>query len=155
MADDGMEFSDIIKFRDNLLRLQKEHDAFMESVAKEITAKLLKKVIERTPVGDYANLIGVTKVGGTLKQSWTSRKPVKEGDTFVSIVFNPITYGIYVEYGHRQTPGRFVPALGKRLKKSWVQGHFMITKSELEVKEEIPGIIKRKMQTFYGGMFDV
>ena len=155
MADNGMEFSDIIRFRDNLLRLKKEHDAFMESLAKEITAKLLKKVIERTPVGDYSNLIGVTKTGGTLKSRWTARRPIKDGDSYVATVFNPVTYAVYVEYGHRQTPGRFVPALGKRLKKSWVTGHFMLTKSEQEVKEELPAIIQRKMQVFYGGMFDV
>lgn len=31
----------------------------------------------------------------------------------------------HVEYGHRQTPGRYVPAIGKRLKASYVPGqHF-------------------------------
>lgn len=31
----------------------------------------------------------------------------------------------HVEYGHRQTPGRYVPAIGKRLKASFVPGqHF-------------------------------
>lgn len=31
----------------------------------------------------------------------------------------------HVEYGHRQTPGRYVPAIGKRLKASFVAGqHF-------------------------------
>lgn len=31
----------------------------------------------------------------------------------------------HVEYGHRQTPGRYVPAIGKRLKESFVPGqHF-------------------------------
>ena len=35
-------------------------------------------------------------------------------------------YAPHVEYGHRQTPGRFVPAIGKRLKASYVPGqHFL------------------------------
>lgn len=34
-------------------------------------------------------------------------------------------YAPHVEYGHRQTPGRYVPAIGKRLKASYVPGqHF-------------------------------
>ena len=41
----------------------------------------------------------------------------------------------YVEYGHRQQPGRYVPAIGKRLKKGWVEGKFMLTISEQEIQK--------------------
>lgn len=35
-------------------------------------------------------------------------------------------YAPFVEYGHRQTPGRFVPAIGKKLKKKWVSGLYFL-----------------------------
>jgi hypothetical protein len=49
-----------------------------------------------------------------------------------------------VEYGHRQEPGRFVPALGKRLKKSWVPGQFMMTITENEIKQNANKIVEAK-----------
>ena len=69
-------------------------DAFVEGCAKELAARLLAKVIKRTPVGDYSKEIEVTakkdsknhkkgdtymkkvnpsgKMGGTLRRGWTS-----------------------------------------------------------------------------------
>lgn len=32
-----------------------------------------------------------------------------------------VSYAPFVEYGHRQTPGRFVPAIGARLITDWVR----------------------------------
>lgn len=55
---------------------------------------------------------------------------------------------MYVEYGHRQTPGRFVPALGKRLTSSWVQGQFMMTKSVAEVDSIAQKVVDKKVKKF-------
>ncbi len=77
-------------------RLRKETDIFIESCAKELAARLLAKVIKRTPVGDYSHEITVTakrdgkkhkkgdqytkkvnyggKKGGTLRRGWTTQK---------------------------------------------------------------------------------
>lgn len=55
----------------------------------------------------------------------------------------------YVEYGHRQRPGRFVPQLGKKLKKGWVQGHFMLTISTKEINEDLESIINRKLKAIF------
>lgn len=76
-------------------KLQKETDAFMEACAKELAARLLAKVIKRTPVGDYSHEVTVTakrdgkkhkkgdqytkkvnyggKKGGTLRRGWTEQ----------------------------------------------------------------------------------
>lgn len=54
----------------------------------------------------------------------------------------------YVEYGHRQTPGRFVPELGKQLKQGWVQGRFMLTMSEKEIQEIAPRVLENKIKKF-------
>lgn len=80
-------------------QLEKVHqtggaDALMEACAKELAARLLAKVVKRTPVGDYSKEITVTakrdgkkhkkgeqytknvnpsgKMGGTLRRGWIS-----------------------------------------------------------------------------------
>ena len=69
----------------------------------------------------------------------------KNGGNYEIEVSNSTEYASYVEFGHRQTPGRYVPAIGKRLKKSWVKGKFMLTISEEELRKEAPAVIKRKI----------
>ena len=89
---------------------------FICECSKELAARLLGKVIKRTP-----------KKSGTLQKGWTVGQIQKMGNTYVIEVINPVYYAEYVEYGHRQEPGRFVPAIGKRLKADWVNGQFMMT----------------------------
>lgn len=59
----------------------------------------------------------------------------------------------YVEYGHRQTPGRYVPALGKSLKASWVQGRFMLTISSQEIEVQAPALLEKKLYLFLKEVF--
>ena len=40
----------------------------------------------------------------------------------VLLVGTNVEYAPYVELGHRQQPGRFVPKIKKRLVRSWVPG---------------------------------
>ncbi len=89
--------SDLKKLQEQLNKLQAGNvEAFVESCAKELAARLLAKVIKRTPVGDYSKEIEVTakkdskkhkkgetykkrvnpsgKKGGTLRRGWTFQK---------------------------------------------------------------------------------
>lgn len=105
--------------------------------------------------------------GGTLRRGWTSRseqeaksgkgKPDIErfvqtasirhsGGMYSIEIKNPVHYASYVEHGHRQSPGRYVPALGVQLKDAWVPGKFMMTISEQEIQRDAPGIIARKLK---------
>lgn len=88
-------------------------------------------------------------VGGNLRRSWQVGNIVRKGDGWEVEVFNTAEYASYVEYGHRQTPGRYVPALGKRLKASWVRGHFMMTITETELQAQSPALIERRMRAFF------
>lgn len=149
-----VDYSELLKFQKQLKNLQEaDKTAFLTAAAKECANRLWAKVREYTPKGEYPAESG--KVGGTLKRGWVVRDldVQKLGqNTVVSIkVINPVHYASYVEYGHRQKVGRFVPALGKRLVKGWVEGQFMLTKSEMELEEELPGIIERKLQQFFNG----
>lgn len=116
----------------------------------------------------------VVRQGGTLRRGWTSQteeeaetgssKNAKEwanslnvnkvGDVYQIEVVNPVHYASYVEYGHRQEPGRFVPAIGKRLVNSWVDGAFMLTLSEKDLEEIAPKIIEMKIAKFLEGCFN-
>ncbi len=150
---------------------------FFYECARELAARLLRKVIKRTPVGEnqyeIKNVNGkekkyVIKNGGTLRRGWTAKtekeaengKSVdaktwanslsvkKIGDVFQIEVINPVHYASYVEFGHRQEPGRFVPAIGKRLVDSWVEGKYMLTISEREIEAQAPKILERKLLEF-------
>lgn len=113
----------------------------------------------------------VSRQGGTLRRGWTARTEAEaesggskdpmqyaqsihvdhSGNTHSITITNPVHYASYVENGHRQQPGRYVPAIGKRLKKSWVEGQFMMAKSEAETKAEIPAVLQRRLNNFLRG----
>ena len=112
--------------------------------------------------------------GGTLRRGWTATSegaaksggqtnPMQfsrtihvshQGNYYIIVVKNPVSYASYVEYGHRQQSGRFVPVLGKKLKKSWVRGQFMMTKSAKELSAQAPAILQRKLDKFLREVFD-
>ena len=121
-------------FQKLLQEMKAEEERFMTETIKELAARLLRKVIKRTPVRE-----------GLLRRNWTVSDVRKNGGNYEIEVSNSTEYASYVEYGHRQTPGRYVPAIGKRLKKSWVKGKFMLTISEEELRKEAPAVIKRKI----------
>lgn len=111
-----------------------------EAAIKELAARLLRKVIKRTPVGQYPS--GSGKMGGTLRRNWTIGEVVKTGNTYTIEVINPTEYAPYVEFGHR-TPNHM----------GWVEGKFMLTISEQELQKDAPKILMNKLKTFMGGVF--
>lgn len=214
----GANFKELEKFTKEVEKLNKEQrEEFLEACCKELAARLLAKVIKRTPTGKkpeangdesikikvaesttvqrkagngyvtYQRKVMRTRsfltaegarmqqhwggyVGGTLKRGWTGGKEVKKtladameyanglsiqkiGNTYHIDITNPVEYASYVEYGHRQTPGRYVPALGKELKKGWAPGHFMLTISETELNSMKERILQAKLKKFMKDVF--
>lgn len=163
-----VDFRELEQLQDRVEQLSKtQMTKFFDDCCKELAARLLGKVIPATPVGDYSrNVEGYEKEGGTLRRGWTAGKeqnprafayslPVqKVSDGYIITVENIVEYASFVEYGHRQTPGRYVPAIGKRLKKGYVEGRFMLTKSEIELGAELPMIIKQKMLKLLESVFN-
>lgn len=114
------------------------------------------------------------KTSGTLRRGWTSETheeaekgkgspTVQEakayansltinhtGNNFTVEIINPVKYASYVEYGHVQTPGRYVPAIGKKLKRGFVQGRFMLTISEQELETITPKVLTSKIKKYLG-----
>ena len=117
-------------------------DTFCRAAAKELAARLLRKVKKRTPVGQYSSKSG--KTGGTLRRGWTIDADItKVGDEYEIIVFNPVEYASYVEFGHRTANHR-----------GWVKGRFMMTESEIELESQAPQILERKLQKLLGDMLN-
>lgn len=154
MARSGtFNFQDFEKIKNNLEKLNQEQvDLFIDACAKKLAARLLAKVIKRTPVGDYPNSSG--KKGGTLRRGWTGGKNSSAvayadsltihhfGDAFVIEIINPVEYASYVEFGHRTANH-----------KGWVNGRFMLTISEQEIQQAAPAIIEKKLMKQMGELF--
>lgn len=154
MARSGtFNFQDFEKIKNNLEKLNQEQvDLFIDACTKELAARLLAKVIKRTPVGDYPNSSG--KKGGTLRRGWTGGKNSSAvayadsltihhfGDAYVIEIINPVEYASYVEFGHRTVNH-----------KGWVNGRFMLTISEQEIQQAAPAIIEKKLMKQMGELF--
>lgn len=156
------DFRQFERVQKNLQRLRRiEFENFCRDVAKELAARLLAKVIKRTPVGQYEASTGV--MGGTLRRGWTaeteeaamsgSNKNAKDyaqsltvtrsGDVYQIEIINPVHYASYVEYGHRT-----------RNHKGWVEGRFMLTISEKELDAQAPKILEKKLEKYLGECFN-
>lgn len=154
MARSGtFNFQDFERIKNNLEKLNQEQvDLFIDACAKELAARLLAKIIKRTPVGDYPNSSG--KKGGTLRRGWTGGKNSSAvayadsltihhfGDAYVIEIVNPVEYASYVEFGHRTANH-----------KGWVNGRFMLTISEQEIQQAAPAIIEKKLMKQMGELF--
>lgn len=143
-------FDELKKFRNQMENLEKNQASeFIEACAKELAARLLAKVIKRTPVGIYP--AGTGKVGGTLRRGWTGGKNQNAtnyaqsltidhiGDVYKIEIINPVDYASYVEFGHRT-----------RNHKGWVEGRFMLTISEQEVQTLAPKVLENKIKKLLG-----
>lgn len=79
--------------------------------------------------GVAKQLTGV--VSGRMRAAWTSRV---EGMTI--IVENNVKYAASVNDGHKQTSGRYVKAIGKRLVQKYIPGQHMLEAALKETEEE-------------------
>lgn len=131
---------------------------FANKVKGKIDSGLLKQGIEKTAlkVGTQAlkNVKSMTPVKeGNLRRQWSVIGPTYSGHVFVIELQNNAEYASYVENGHRQTPGRYVPAIGKRLKASWVPGTHMLMKTMFEIDAQMPQLLSSILRDL-GGLFD-
>lgn len=156
-------YKQLAEFQKKIERLNAaQKEEFLESCCKELAARLLRKVIKRTP----ADI-------GTLRRGWTtsatgdadydtkqamyesifggkqrvskSKMEIKHiGDKYIIDIVNPVEYGPYVEYGHRKSNG-----------KGWVEGHHMLTISEAELNRMSDAILQKKLNKFIKDVFDV
>jgi hypothetical protein len=144
-ASVNMDYDELKKLKEQIEKFgdQSQVDEFMKSCAKELAARLLAKVIKRTPAPT-----------GELRRGWTGGKQTnarvyanslsvnKVGNDYVLEIINPVEYASYVEYGHRT-----------RNHRGWVEGKFMLTISEDEIRNSAPKILEKKLQNYLKGCF--
>lgn len=78
-----------------------------------------------------------------MRRSWDAEDVKKLGGTYSVKVFNSASYASYVNDGHRQRPGCFVPAIGKRLVRAWVPGQHMAEKAEQKTRRASKQLLSR------------
>lgn len=116
---------------------QKQGEALMEKVILELANRFLGAVKQKTPV-----------INGNLRNNWFIGDVGREGNNFVVEIYNNVDYAPMVEYGHKQTVGRYVPAIGKRLVKPWVKGRFMMTLTKKEIEALAPKLLGQRTDAF-------
>src|SRR5690606_7309566 len=109
-------------------------ERFIRDFLLEMAFRAERKIKKRTPVDT-----------GHLRKNWRVGNVERHGNAYVVEIINNTEYASFVEYGHRQEVGRYVPAIGKRLKKPWVEGRFMATISMQEIERELPRYLERRM----------
>jgi len=118
---------------------KKELQEFSVKLIKDLAARLLAKVVERTPA-----------ISGHLRLGWTIGNVSKEGNTYSVEVINTVAYALYVEKGHRIMGGE-----GRREMVRWREGVFMLKISEDELKKDIERIVENKLSKFIKEHFRV
>lgn len=166
MSANYKQLSDFTKKIEKLNNQQKEE--FLEACCRELAARLLAKVIKRTPKNKDEDI-----VGGTLQRGWTTsstgdaKRDTKQamyenmfggqqrvsskgmeikhvGNKYIIDIVNPVEYASYVEYGHRTR---------KKDGYGWAEGHHMLTISETELNSMSDAILQKKLNKFMKDVF--
>lgn len=135
---------------DELLRKTQELQDNVSSLNQTITDNLaqqyLAEAIANTPVGETKTSSDgkYRSVSEHMRRSWEAERI---NDTTVKVQ-NTASYASYVNDGHRQRPGRFIPVLGKRLTKSFVKGLYMQEKAEAATRKASDKIMKNALDDY-------
>lgn len=132
---------------------------YLSKATQDIAKKLHKMLITETPV-DYGNLQAAWKT----KDNY-SYVCIGKGNVYEVVLLNRSIYATWVNDGHKQRPGRFIPGYwegthfrydpsasgGMVLKKAWVQGRFFVERSVLKTENssDIEIIINRQLQKWF------
>ena len=129
--------------------LEKFIKSWQKVMAKANFEEFLKGFLLEMAQRAVADIKGNTpRMTGALINSWTiSAVTINGGNLEVEIINNQ-NYASFVEYGHRQTPGRYVPAIGKRLVNEWVEGRFMMTFGMDRIEKQMPYRFKKSFQEY-------
>lgn len=168
----SFDFKEFVELRDKFVRMEKEFNNFISNFLLQEGLRVLAKTKENTPV-DTGYLRNMWQLGdsnytiqsraikrgkhkGELRVtadrqnvSWKDasvKGVVRKGDTLEITIYNPLDYASFVEYGHRQIPGRYVPVIGKKLKKAWVEGKYMATIAIKDVEEKLPARFEQQFK---------
>lgn len=134
---DGYDYKALIQMRDGLQQAPAIIDRELKKGARAVAEKFVRDVAKNSPV-DF----------GLLASSWEYELEIN-GQSYIIIIWNSAQgengeyYMGFVNDGHRQEVGRYVPAIGKRLVKEWVEGQFFLDYTEHDILNQMPKVKKR------------
>lgn len=126
----SIDFSEFEKFKDNVADTKIDTSNFIKECALGLAKNYLKSVTNLTPVDT-----------GNLKGKWCI-STTKENPYYVEVIlYNGADYASYVEYGHRT-----------RNHKGWVEGKFMVTKTNEIIQAGAEKYLESKAKKFLKGL---
>lgn len=180
MGVDKKGLDQLRTLKDKFEKLEQDKEEFFDYISKQVALRFLSYVIPDTPTQENKKVQVVSKHfnktyeirGGALKRGWIGLStsgsepsaseietfvqglPVKKTGTRRSItISNNVEYAPYVEYGHRQRPGRYVPVIGASLTSAWVPGQFMLKRAVANTNSMMPGLIRRLTSVWLNNYF--
>lgn len=131
------------------------HAGEFKKVRRRTLRKLAQVYIrtakENTPVGEFKEVEQDGQIYRTesehMRRSWEAGRIGSKKKVARIPVFNTASYASYVNDGHRQTPGRYVPILGKRLVKGFVDGLNMAEKAAAATEKSAYDILDAEITT--------
>ena len=151
----GFEHSDFRKLAEGMAKLEKDSRSFIEGFLYQMALRALAQTKRRTPVDT-----------GDLRGAWFLSNIVWSGGTASVNLINPKLYASWVEFGHWQQVGRFIPGrwvggrfqydatadTGMVLKNPWVEGRFMVTLSIQEIERQLPKRLEAAWAKYASGL---
>ena len=150
MADVTVDFRGFAELQKRIEELNGvQLQAAKQQSVKEMAAVYLAEAKRNTPTRGVQtverNGVTITTNSEHMKRSWNAGAVEQNGREYKVKVFNTASYASYVNDGHRQQPGRYVPILGKRLVKNWRDGLNMAEKAEKETERQSKNILRRNI----------
>lgn len=146
MANVTVDLSGFEELLKKTNELQNNISSLNEGITDNLAQHYLAEAIANTPVG----AIAISPDGKYrsesehMRRSWEAERI---NDSTVKVQ-NSASYASYVNDGHRQRPGRFIPVLGKRLTKSFVKGLHMQEKAEAATRRASDKIMKNALDDY-------
>lgn len=146
MADVTIDLSGFDELLKKTQELQNNVSSLNQTITDNLAQHYLAEAIANTPVSEV-NISPDGKyrsVSEHMRRSWEAERI---NDSTVKVL-NTASYASYVNDGHRQQPGRFIPVLGKRLTKSFVKGLHMQEKAEAATRRASDKIMKNALDDY-------
>lgn len=126
----GFDYSGFIELRDELVRIEKGFDFFINDFLLKQALNALAKTKNNTPVDT-----------GWLRENWFVGATKRNGDSIEIVIYNNVEYASFVEYGHLT-----------RDRQGWVNGMFMCTIAIKEVNDLIPSRWDREFKLWLSSL---
>ena len=156
-----------------LQRLGADLPRILQRTAKKATQKAVEVAAEATPPKagtGRGGHIGKNMLSGELQAAWEKdsiTEPLKQGDSYVTVLANNQEYASYVENGHilnkHFVPGLYIDAAGNLAreldpkkkkevgltvgtKTHWVKGEFMADKGRQAYEETVVSLLDKEIR---------